>query len=132
MSCGVGCRCSSDPALLWLWHRPATVAPIQPLAWEPPYAVGVALEEAKIQKEKFFFFTGNLVHPGVAVSCGVGYRHSSDLALLWLWCKLAAAASIRPLAWELPYAACAAPKSRKKKSKKKWKKEEKKLHLQIH
>ena len=23
---------------------------------------------------------------------------------LWLWCRLAAAALIRPLAWELPYA----------------------------
>ena len=28
-----------------------------------------------------------------------------DLALLWLWCKLAAEALIQPLAWELPYAA---------------------------
>ena len=28
---------------LWLWHRLATAAPIQPLAWELPYAVGVAL-----------------------------------------------------------------------------------------
>ena len=28
-----------------------------------------------------------------------------DLALLWLWCRLAAVASIRPLAWEPPYAA---------------------------
>ena len=28
--------------------------------------------------------------------------------LLWLWCRLAAAALIRPLAWELPYAASAA------------------------
>ena len=27
-----------------------------------------------------------------------------DLALLWLWCRLAAAALIQPLAWELPYA----------------------------
>ena len=27
-----------DPALLWLWCRPAAVAPIRPLAWEPPYA----------------------------------------------------------------------------------------------
>ena len=27
MSCGVGCRCSSDPVLLWLWHRPAATAP---------------------------------------------------------------------------------------------------------
>ena len=27
-----------------------------------------------------------------------------DLALLWLWCRPAAAAPIPPLAWELPYA----------------------------
>jgi len=47
MSCGVGCRCGSDPALLWLWHRLAATAPIIPLAWEPPYATGVALEKAK-------------------------------------------------------------------------------------
>ena len=43
VSCGVGRRRGSDPALLWLWCRPAAVALIQPLAWEPPYAVGVAL-----------------------------------------------------------------------------------------
>ena len=35
---------------------------------------------------------------------------SSDLALLWLWCRPAAAAPIGPLAWEPPYAAGAAPK----------------------
>ena len=40
----------------------------------------------------------------VAVSCGVGRRHGSDPALLWLWLRLAAEALIRPLAWELPYA----------------------------
>ena len=28
-----------------------------------------------------------------------------DLALLWLWRRLAATAPIRPLAWEPPYAA---------------------------
>ena len=33
-----------DPELLWLWCRPAAVAPIQPLAWEPLYATGVALK----------------------------------------------------------------------------------------
>ena len=27
-----------------------------------------------------------------------------DLALLWLWCRLAAGALIGPLAWEHPYA----------------------------
>ena len=32
----VGCRCSSDPALLWLWHRPAATAPTGSLAWEAP------------------------------------------------------------------------------------------------
>jgi len=26
VSCGVGCRLSLDPALLWLWHRPAATA----------------------------------------------------------------------------------------------------------
>ena len=31
-------------ALLWLWHRLAAVAPIQPLVWEPPYCKGAALK----------------------------------------------------------------------------------------
>ena len=38
MSCGVGRRCGSDLALLWLWCRPA---------WEPPYAMGAALKRQK-------------------------------------------------------------------------------------
>jgi len=33
MSCGVGHRYGLEPALLWLWHRPATTTLIQPLAW---------------------------------------------------------------------------------------------------
>ena len=33
-----------------LW--PAGVAPIQPLAWEPPYAVSVALKRKKKKKRK--------------------------------------------------------------------------------
>ena len=33
MSCGVGRRCDSDLALLWLWCRPAATTPIQPLNW---------------------------------------------------------------------------------------------------
>ena len=51
---------------------------------------------------------------GVAVSCGVGHRYGSDLALLWLWCRPAAIALIRPLAWEPPYAASVALKSENK------------------
>ena len=34
-----------DPALLWLWCRPAAAVLIQPLAWELPYAVDVPPQE---------------------------------------------------------------------------------------
>jgi len=51
VSYGVGCRHGLDPALLWLWRRQAATAPIRPLAWEPPYAMGAAQEMAKRQKE---------------------------------------------------------------------------------
>ena len=51
MSCGVGCRRSLDPVLLWLWCRPAAIVLIRPLAWEPPYASGAALEKAKRQNK---------------------------------------------------------------------------------
>ena len=52
VSCGVGCRHGLDPALLWLWHKPVSTAPIRPLAWEPPYAAGEDQEMAKRQKKK--------------------------------------------------------------------------------
>ena len=54
MSCDVGCRHGSELALLWLWLwcRPVAIAPIGPLAWEPPYAAGAALEKAKKDKRK--------------------------------------------------------------------------------
>ena len=38
--------------MLWLWRRLVATAQIRPLAWEPPYAMGVALEKAKRQKKK--------------------------------------------------------------------------------
>ena len=47
MSCGVVRRFGLDPVLLWLWHRLAATAPIQPLTWEFPYAVGAALKKKK-------------------------------------------------------------------------------------
>ena len=47
------------------------------------------------------------------MSCGVGHRYGSDLVLLWLWHRSAAAAPISPLAWELPCAAGAALKKKK-------------------
>ena len=47
MSCGVGLRQGLDLALLCLWCRPAAAAPIQPLAWEPPYATVWPPQKAK-------------------------------------------------------------------------------------
>ena len=38
-----------DPALLWLWRRPAGTALIRPLAQEPPCAVGAAPKRQKDQ-----------------------------------------------------------------------------------
>ena len=35
---------------LWLWCRPAAAALIQPLAWELPYAIDVALKSKNKQK----------------------------------------------------------------------------------
>ena len=49
----------------------------------------------------------------IAVSCGGNCR------LLWLWCSLAAAAPIQPLAWELPYASVTTPPPPQKKRKNK-------------
>jgi len=54
------------------------------------------------------------------VSCGVGCRLGLDPTLLWLWCRLAATALNRPLAWEPPYVAGVAPEKEKKKIKKKF------------
>ena len=51
VSCGVGCRRASDPELLRLRCRPMATAPIRPLAWEPPYASGVALKRQKDKKK---------------------------------------------------------------------------------
>ena len=47
MSRGVGRICGLDLTLLCLWCRPAALAPIGLLAWDPPYAAGVALKSEK-------------------------------------------------------------------------------------
>ena len=50
------------------------------------------------------------------MSYSVGHRRGSDLALPRLWCRLAGAAPIRPLAWEPPHVFCrCSPKKKKKK-----------------
>ena len=49
------------------------------------------------------------------MGCGVGHRRGSDL--VWLGCRPAATAPIRPLAWEFPYAEGEALKRQKTKTK---------------
>ena len=46
-----------DLVLLWLWCRPAAIAPSWPLAWEPPCAAGAALK-SKTQKPSSFHLYG--------------------------------------------------------------------------
>ena len=60
MSCGVSYRHGSDPALQWLWRRPAATALIQPLAWELPYVMRVALKSKKKKLD-------NSLNPNISV-----------------------------------------------------------------
>ena len=68
MSCSVGCRRGSDPKLLWLWCRLAATAPIRPLAWEPAYAVGVALNRQKTKNKK-------ILVAYIFYSCSITYMY---------------------------------------------------------
>ena len=45
------CATAGNSCHLFLWRRLAATAPIRPLAWEPPYDVGAALEKAKRKKK---------------------------------------------------------------------------------
>ena len=48
-----------------------------------------------------------------SVSYRIGHRRGLDLALPWLWCRLAAIAPIRSLAQELPLCCRCSPKNQK-------------------
>ena len=80
MSCGVGCRRGSDPALLWLWRRPVATAPIQLLAWETPYAAGAAQEIEKKKKKKEIGCPINAVRAllsGIVTTCSWSIKQQS-------------------------------------------------------
>ena len=51
MSCGVDHRHGSDPMLLGLWRKLAATALTRPLTWEPPYAMGAAIQRQKKKKK---------------------------------------------------------------------------------
>ena len=65
------------------------------------------------------------------MSCGVHHRCGSDLALLWLWYRLAAIAPILPLAWELLYTAGVALRRKKKDKTKAIKRDKEGYYLMI-
>ena len=51
-NCGICCRCSSDPMLLWLSSKFEAAALIRTLAWELPYTMDAALKrKKKIEKD---------------------------------------------------------------------------------
>ena len=52
MSCGVGCRCGSDPTLLWLWCRLVAAAPIRPPNLGTSICCGCGPKKAKKKKKK--------------------------------------------------------------------------------
>ena len=54
LRCGGGGRHGLDPALLWLWCRPGTVALIPPLAWELPCATGAALKKKTKKNQRIY------------------------------------------------------------------------------
>ena len=97
MSRGVGRRRGLDLVLLWLWCRPSAAAPIRPLAWEPPYIVGVALKRQKIKICIFFsafviimlspVFL-HMVHAGILLKSGFCFGRPGLKAVCLLVCPV--------------------------------------------
>ena len=93
MTCGVGHSWGSDRALLWLWHRPASTAPIRPLAWEPPYAAIAALEKDKKTKRKempLFYSLSAIIDSGknylwiINLECKFNEEHKISIEYLFI------------------------------------------------
>ena len=112
MSCGVGHSRGSDLALLWLWCRPAATALTRPLAWKPPYAVGVALKKDKKTKKKKKYLGVPLVA-----------QWAKDPVLLLQW--------LRPQLWHIQSLALEFPNATAKKiqDKNTKQRQKKKYHL---
>ena len=80
--------------LLWLWCRPAAVAMIQPLAWEPPYAAGAALKKQKNHTYTHTCMHTYLqagVHRAKGLLLGGGFQSLKPFVFvrLWLMCPSA-------------------------------------------
>ena len=78
VSCGVGRRCSSDPAVLWLWGRLVATVFFGPPALEPTHATGAALKRRKGERKKemtvdinYFGFLSPRVRPSFTMKRGL-------------------------------------------------------------
>ena len=80
MSCGLGHRRCSDPVWLWLWCRPVATAPLEPLAWELPYASSAALKRKKKSLFKFsIYFLFNFAKLYIFRNLPIWYKLSGIL-----------------------------------------------------
>ena len=79
------------------------------------FGVPVVAQQNQIPLVSMRMRTQSLSSLSGSGSCCVGHRFDSHLAFLWLWCRLVAVASIRPLTWELPYAVSVALQRQKEK-----------------
>ena len=68
-------RWGKDPELLWLGWRPAAAAPIQHLAWDPPYAAGV---EVETKGREIFFAQSFALRSGLG-----GTRFFAPCSIRW-------------------------------------------------
>ena len=68
----------------WLWCRLAAIALIRPLAWEPPYAMSVALK-AKKKKEEVLPFAAMWMDLEIIILSEVSREKQVlyDIAYLW-------------------------------------------------
>ena len=69
---------------MWLWHRLAAIASIRPLAWEPPYATGVALKRQK-KKNKIMPFAATCIDLEIIILSEPDRKRqiSHDIAYIW-------------------------------------------------
>ena len=89
MCCGASHRRGLDLELLWPWCRTAATALIRPLAWEPPYAMGTALEKTERQKKKIPVSLGFMVKiQSHCQACGLEIFMAKEGQKLFKFCYL--------------------------------------------
>jgi len=64
-----------------LWCRPAAVALIRPLAWEPPYAASLALKRQKDKKKKKKKNRGRLGNPDEGLSLDQAQKQDGEVGI---------------------------------------------------